>query len=533
MGKIETVKASTGGIYLIGLAATTIGIGAVMILNMSTPMDYVLDQLADKGEAKFSHHWGVVVRRLGGLLFLSFLSCPFLFSLMSLLLRPISTCLKLMRSGNEPPLDLVENAKRRCINLPFLMIPVNVGLWILLPAGLFYAAYATGRVDSLAATTLAVRSTMVGLISAAIASFWIESLIRRRLIPVFFPGGRLADVKGAARISISRRIRIFYRVGSLIPLAILLVTLLTLQWQVDATSVSAKEYGQGIMFFSLILFGLFFLGSSALNRLMTRSIVEPVNHLLHGVARIRQGDYQTPVEVVGNDEIGILGDATNEMMESLAERERLRDAFGKYVSPEIRDEILSGRIPLDGELKEVTVLFADLRGFTPLVESSRPKEVVKIINGYFEQMSEAIHCHGGLVMQFIGDEIEAVFGAPLELPGHPSAAARAALEMRERLFHYNCRLQEQGLAPLKHGISLHTGQVVAANIGSQQRLSYAIVGDTVNVASRLQGVAKELGRDIILSSATRGFLRDEFQVEYLSRMTLKGKTEPIDVFAML
>jgi len=103
------------------------------------------------------------------------------------------------------------------------------------------------------------------------------------------------------------------------------------------------------------------------------------------VTKVKEGDLQTKAKVVSNDEIGILGDATNEMIQGLRERELLKDTFGKYITPEIRDEILSGRIPLDGELKNVTVLFSDLRDFTPFVESTQPKEVVKIINGYFEE----------------------------------------------------------------------------------------------------------------------------------------------------
>ena len=301
-------------------------------------------------------------------------------------------------------------------------------------------------------------------------------------------------------------------------MAILVVTLMTLQWQLDSMSISAREYGSGILVFCLVLFFVFFVTLSVLNKLIKSSIVGPIENILSAVTKIKEGDLQTRVKVVSNDEIGVLGDATNEMIQGLREREILNDAFGKYITPEIRDEILSGRIPLDGELKNVTVLFSDLRDFTPLVASTQPKEVVKIINGYFEEMAKAIHGHGGLVLQFIGDEIEAVFGAPLELENHPVAAARAALEMCERLGRYNSRLREQGWAPLRHGIGLDTGQVLAANIGSSERLSYALVGDTVNLASRLQGVSKELGRDIILSASTRNALGDEFRCESLETM---------------
>ena len=358
-------------------------------------------------------------------------------------------------------------------------------------------------------------------------------LCRRRLTPFLFPKGRLADVKDVARLSISRRIRLLFRLGSLVPLAILVVTIITLQWQLDFLSISAKDYGSGILTFCLVLFFVFFVTSSVLNKLINRSIVEPIKNILRVVTEIKDGNLETSVKVVSNDELGVLSDATNEMIQGLRERELIKDTFGKYVTPEIRDEILSGRIPLDGELKNVTVLFADLRDFTPLVASTQSKEVVKMINGYFEEMAKAIQTHDGLVLQFIGDEIEAVFGAPLELKQHPAAAARAALEMGERLKRYNFRLQEQGWPPLRHGIGLHTGQVLAANIGSPQRLSYALVGDTVNLASRLEGLSKELGRDIILSASTRNALGDNFLCESLGKKQMKGVDCPIEVFALV
>ncbi len=224
------------------------------------------------------------------------------------------------------------------------------------------------------------------------------------------------------------------------------------------------------------------------------------------------------------------------MLKEIIEKERLKtkimDSFGKYVTREVRDHILEGRIPLDGETKDVTVLFADLRGFTTLAESKTPKEVVKIINGYFSEMAEAIGQNHGLVLQFIGDEIEAVFGAPLPLENHPTHAVRAAIAMRERLVSVNEKLQQKGYDALRHGIGLHTGNVVAANIGSDDRLSYALVGDTVNVASRIQGLNKEYGTDILVSATTVERLVDKIKFKKLPTTTVKGKKKPVEIFQL-
>jgi class 3 adenylate cyclase len=228
------------------------------------------------------------------------------------------------------------------------------------------------------------------------------------------------------------------------------------------------------------------------------------------------------------------------MVKEIIEKERLRtmimDAFGKYVTPEVRDQILAGNIPLDGEAKEVTVLFADLRDFTTLSESTTPKEVVRIINGYFSEMADAIGQNHGLVLQFIGDEIEAVFGAPLALEDHPNHAVRAALAMQQRLFVVNDKLKQQGYRPLRHGIGIHTGTVVAANIGSEDRLSYAMVGDTVNLASRIQSLNKTFGTafgtDLLISAATVEQLGDDIAVEKLPATTVKGKRKPVEVYKL-
>lgn len=208
----------------------------------------------------------------------------------------------------------------------------------------------------------------------------------------------------------------------------------------------------------------------------------------------------------------------------------VRETFGKYVTREIRDEILKGRIPLDGEVKNVTILFSDLRDFVPFVEATAPKQVVKIINEYFRQMTQAIEAHGGIVLQFIGDEIEAVFGAPLPKENHQELAVNAALSMRQQLSRVNLKLANQGYPPLKHGIGIHSGNALAANIGSPDRLSYAMVGETVNIASRIQDLTKQYGTDILVSGATRCAVADAMPLERLAAVTIKGSRNQLEVY---
>ncbi|MBI4776945.1 MAG: response regulator [Deltaproteobacteria bacterium] len=211
----------------------------------------------------------------------------------------------------------------------------------------------------------------------------------------------------------------------------------------------------------------------------------------------------------------------------------LNETFGKYVAEEVRDEVLSGRMPLDGEVKEVSVLFADLRSFTPLTESTPPKEVVRILNTYLTEMATAIRKHNGSILRYVGDEIYAVFGAPMPIEDHPRHALRAALEMRRSLTAVNENLRRQGYAPLKHGIGIHSGRVLAAIIGSPDRLAYDLVGDAVNLASRIQGLTRKFGTDILISAETRAAVGDDVTVRRLPPTRVKGKQDPVEIFEVI
>jgi adenylate cyclase len=211
-------------------------------------------------------------------------------------------------------------------------------------------------------------------------------------------------------------------------------------------------------------------------------------------------------------------------------RERIRETFGKYVSPEVRDEILAGNVRLEGQVREVTILFSDLRDFTPWVESHPPDEVVRDINAYFTLMEGAIRAHGGLVVQFIGDEIEAVFGAPAADEHHADHAVAAALDMCRRLEEWNEARRAAGRIMLRHGIGIHTGEVIAASIGSPERLSYALVGDPVNLASRIQGLTKDVGGVVLVSGDTVRRLKDPRDLEALPAVRVKGRLAEVEVY---
>ena len=249
---------------------------------------------------------------------------------------------------------------------------------------------------------------------------------------------------------------------------------------------------------------------------------------------ISRGNYDTRVPVVSNDEFGLIAAKTNEMVEGLKERDACQVSFGKYVTPERSDKILKGEISSAGELTEATILFCDLRGYTPFVEKRDPKDVVRFLNTYFSEMEQAIRKFRGIVLQYIGDEIEAVFGTPIPEKEHPEMAVMAALEMRKRLGNLNKNREKAGESPISHGIGIHTGMVLAGSVGSPDRLVYAMVGDAVNLASRIQDLNRQYNTDILISHATKEILRPgKFDLSSLGRTDIRGKTEGVEIFSVL
>ncbi len=331
--------ASLRGFYLVGVIATVLGIMAIFLLNMATPLNFFVERF------RGSSVWDVLWRMIG----VTSMACILLFLVIRRLTNPISAYLRCLRSGRDAPATVLIAARRRLLNLPFIFIPVNVSIWILIPSVIFFSSHFLGLIDLRSAVVLAVRASMVGLVASAVGFFGIESQARRSLVPVLFPDGHLAQAKGVARISISRRIRMLYRMGSMVPMTILIATLFTLHWEVDSSAMTAEAYGRGIIIFTLVLTGVFFITTGIVNRMVANSISGPLNEMLAVIPRIREGDFSERIRVVSNDEIGMLGDAGNMMIKGLAEREMIRDTFGRYVTPEIRDEILAGRIPLEGE----------------------------------------------------------------------------------------------------------------------------------------------------------------------------------------
>ncbi len=535
-GENETIRASDvtlKGLYAISFLAMVFGVSAVFLLNVATPTDFIFDRFAELKAVTESSYMPFVARRLVGLfLIILLIALPSMF-IMHALLRPVSQCLKRMKNALEVENERLAQVRRRIINLPFIFVGILACVWVVLPILIFSVSYFLEFMDIRTAAVFSIRASMVGFITSSVAFYRIESHCRKGLIPLFFPQGQLAGLERAQHLSIGRRIRFFYGIGTVLPLIILLVTLITVQWELEPGSMPAKEYGLRIIVFTVVLSGIFLASAGVLNRLVARSIVAPLENILAVNRRIRTGDYNARIRVVSNDEIGILGDSGNAMIQGLAEREKLRSAFGRYVTPEIRDEILSGRIPLEGERREGTVMFADLENFTPFVENNPPEEVMRSMRTYFTRMQQAIREHRGLVIQFAGDEIEAVFGVPVYFETHADAAVGAALEMRKALEILNRERTAAGKTGFAHGIGVHSGKVLAGNSGSEEQSAYCLIGNTVNVAARIESLTRNVGCDILVSEETVNQLSAPPPMEQQPSCRVKGFSQPITVYRLL
>ena len=280
-------------------------------------------------------------------------------------------------------------------------------------------------------------------------------------------------------------------------------------------------------------FGLALLGSAAaailvsswLVVLLATSVTAPITQLRDATRRVGRGDLGARVPVASTDETGQLARSFNEMVAGLEERERLREAFGAFVDPDLAERVAREGTDLAGEEVEVSILFMDVRGFTSYAESAGAREVVGRLNDLYGHVVPVITEHGGHANKFIGDGLLAVFGAPERLPDHADRAVSAALEIAEVV-------RDRYKGELRVGLGVNSGSVMSGTIGGGGRLDFTVIGDVVNTAARVESATRETGDDVLITDATRSAL-DGSGAAWEERpvIPMKGKTEGVRLFA--
>jgi class 3 adenylate cyclase len=213
-------------------------------------------------------------------------------------------------------------------------------------------------------------------------------------------------------------------------------------------------------------------------------------------------------------------------------RDQQKDMVRRFATAEVAQDLAESGFALGGRRVQASVMFADIRGFTTLVETQPPEETIELLNTYYTLMFDAISGQGGVVNQMIGDGLMALFGAPLPLPDTALAAVRAAQDMQELIQLFNAERSAVGKAPIAIGVGIATGEVIAGYTGTQQRATYTCIGDTVNLAARLEAHTKAAGRGILLDGVTQAALAGALPTDALGPVQLKGKASPTEVFAV-
>jgi class 3 adenylate cyclase len=271
-------------------------------------------------------------------------------------------------------------------------------------------------------------------------------------------------------------------------------------------------------------------------QLLYKSVQEPIDFLVEKMRKLAGGDFDVQTSVLFDDEIGRLKQNFNLMVGQLREREEIKDTFGKYVSIEIAKHLITNRkVSLGGENIVATVLFSDIRNFTSMSERMSPEEVVSMLNTYFSYITEPVMEHRGVINKFIGDAVMAIFTPHLGSENHVEDAIQAALGMRRRLADLNASGKLK--FPVQFGVGLNTGALIAGNIGTEKRFEYTVIGDTVNVASRMESLSKPLEHDIILSESTAEQIPEGFAaglvLEKSDPVQIKGKSQLASVYKLI
>ncbi len=253
---------------------------------------------------------------------------------------------------------------------------------------------------------------------------------------------------------------------------------------------------------------------------IARSVTRPVTTLVEGVKQIEQGDYQYQIEVAGKDEIGQLADAFNQMSRGLA-------AFQRYLPVELVRTLIAKGIESKPETRVATILFIDIEAFTNVVEQLSPELTVKMLNEYFSAVTPPIEKHSGVITQFQGDAILAVFNVPTDDPLHGLHAARAALEIYEIV-----KRQKFAGIELNIRIGINTGEVVAGSVGSENRLNYTVHGDAVNLAARLETLNKQYGSRVLVSQETVDIMGPHIPHTHIGETQVRGKQDAVTVYKL-
>ncbi len=433
-------------------------------------------------------------------------------------LRP--THRALMAGQSVDPARL-ERSQRYVVNLPWWILTISAVSWLIC-VPVFPAALSSvpEPLEMEVVWHLVTSFITASLIAITQSFFAVELVSQRALFPVFFRKENPADIPGAVPLSITARGMMWAVSANLSPVVIL-VLLLIIPHASRTTPLFALAVGV-----VAIVFGL----STAL--MLGRLVAHPVKQLRKASIRVAEGDLNVRVNLLRADDFGLLIEQFNAMVEGLREREKLQETFGRHVGKEAARQILLQGDGLGGSEQMVTVMFVDVRNFTEHSANHSPQEVVSALNVFFRDAVDTVETHGGMVNKFLGDGFMALFGIGNASENHAQLAVEAGQAMLCCLTDATRELEEAGWPGLKIGIGLNSGPAIVGSIGSPKRQEYTAIGDTVNVAARVEALTKHVGRQFLITQQTQALLADDLELTPLPPQPVKGKGEPLEVFAV-
>jgi class 3 adenylate cyclase len=352
------------------------------------------------------------------------------------------------------------------------------------------------------------------LYGAVLRFFFMESILRpvledvARTMPDDFDPGR-------AGVSLRRRLMIG------LPAINILTGVIVAGIEMNRHDARLDDLGPAVV----IAIAVAFIIAVELTILLSRAIFDPIDMLRSATERVRRGDLSTRVPVISTDETGRLARSFNDMIAGLEERERLHEAFGAYVGPDVAEMVLREGTHLDGEEREVSVLVLDIRDFTEKAEKVSAQRVVEFLNHFFGLVVPILERHGGHANKYVGDGLFAIFGAPEPLHDHADSAVAAALEIAQAV-------EERYDGEIKVGIGVNSGPVIAGSIGGGGHVEFTVIGDPVNTADRVEQVTRQTGDAVLVTEATRRLLRAHHGgFENRPAVPLKGKRERVQLWA--
>lgn len=423
-----------------------------------------------------------------------------------------------LRRGDAVAPAQLARARRRVINLPWWIVLVSGTGWLLcVPVFLWHLATGPEPLHRMVYTHLPVSFVISGMIATTHGLFGVELLSQRLLYPVFFRGTAAWKTPGARALSLRARGLLWALSAGVCPIVSLVLLALVPSPHAPGFAVAVGAIG--------VMFGLHTAW------LVGRLVTEPIDDLTLAARAVSRGDLAVAIERPRADEFGPLIDAFNTMVSGLREKERIEERFGRHVGQAVARTIMARPAGLGGAEEPITVLFLDIRGFTARAAGVAPQTIVALLNGFFAEMVDVIEeRHAGIVNKFLGDGLMAIFGDWTGRTDHADAAVAAARDMLARLAAFNAELATRDEAPLRVGIGVHTGRAVVGSIGSPHRMEFTAIGDAVNVAARVEGLAAVLGEPLLITDATRRALRTVPPLEPLGPHEIKGQREPILVY---